>query len=355
MINNDFSIYEYLKPRLKIVRLNARKTETNIRCPFCGDSIKSAYSAHLYIKNQPPFTYYCQRCTTSGVVNEKFLNLLNVYDAEFSADVRKKVTDYMMTSGSQYRKKQVSSRNLNFTPPTVLTNQHMEKLAYIEHRVGFKITPEELGKFRIILDIYDFCKKNYIKIEEFDRRTQSLLQILNNQYVMFMTHDRSLINCRNIYPKNKNDRFYKIYLFDDAGDSGRFYAIPNDIDLTQRKFNIYISEGIFDIISVYHNINDEQMDSSCLYIANNGKGYLYVLEYLARMGILNCDINIYCDSDVKIPNLKRLLRYSTNAQVNGIKVYYNEHKPESGDKADFGVPKDQIKISQPIILTDFRK
>ena len=60
------------------------------------------------------------------------MNLLNVYDAEFSADVRKKVTDYMMTSGSQYRKKQVSSRNLNFTPPTVLNNQHMEKLAYIE-------------------------------------------------------------------------------------------------------------------------------------------------------------------------------------------------------------------------------
>ena len=93
----------------------------------------------------------------------------------------------------------------------------------------------------------------------------------------------------------------------------------------------------------------------CVNVGNNGKGYLYVLEYLARMGILNCDINIYCDSDVKIPNLKRLLRYSTNAQVNGVKVYYNEHKPESGDKADFGVPKDQIKISQPIILTDFRK
>ena len=348
----DFSIYDFLKTRLRVVKLNARKTETNIRCPFCGDSKKSAYSAHLYIKNEPPFTYYCQRCTTSGVVSDKFLNLLQVYDAEFSASIKGKISDYMLSSGSRYRRKSVSSRVLDFTPPPALAPHHQAKLDYISHRVGFPInTGEDLEKFRIIVDIYDFCQKNGIDVTTFDRRTQALLKRLNDQYVMFMTHDRSLINCRNLYPRDKNDRFYKIYLFEDEGDSGRFYCISNGIDLTQRTFNIHIAEGIFDIMSVYHNLQNKAMDSSTLYIANNGKGYLYVLEYLARLGMLNCNITIYCDSDVKLETLRKLLRYSTTAQVNGVTVYYNEQLPTDGSKADFGVPGDQISLSAPVSLT----
>lgn len=349
----DFSIHDYLKTKLKVVKLNARKTETNIRCPFCGDSKKSQYSAHLYIKNEPPFAYYCQRCTNSGVVTDKFLNLLQVYDADFSASIREKVTSYMLSSGSRYKKKFVMERELDFTPPETLTPAHLAKLQYVEHRIGVTIPLEELGKYRLILDIYDFCQKNRIDVASFDRRTQALLQRLNEQYVMFMTHDRSLLNCRNLYPKDKNNRFYKIYLFEDEGDSGRFYCLANDLDLTQRTFQIHIAEGIFDILSVYHNVRGGEMDSSTLYIANNGKGYLYVLEYLARLGILNCDIHIYCDSDVKLPALKRLLRYSTSAQVNGVRVYYNEYTGGSDGKVDFGVPRDQIQISQPTLLTNF--
>ena len=349
----DFTIYDFLKTRLHIVKLNARKTETNIRCPFCGDSKKSEYSAHLYIKNEPPFTYYCQRCTTSGMVTDKFLNLLQVYDAEFSANIRGKINEYMLNSGSRYRKKYVSSRTLTFTPPDVLTPGQQAKLSYIEGRVGFKLQEGDFEKFRIIVDLYDFCQKNSIDVSTFDRRTQALMQRLNDQYVMFMTHDRSMINCRNLYPRDKNDRFYKIYLFEDEGDSGRFYCLDNEIDLNQRTFNIHIAEGIFDIMSVYHNIRNCEMDSSTLFISNNGKGYLYVLEYLARLGMLNCNIYIYCDSDVKLKALKRLLRYSTNAQVNGVTVFYNEHPNGAASKIDFGVPGNQIKLSQPIHITDF--
>ena len=344
----DFTLYNYLKGKLKIVRLNSRKTETNIRCPFCGDSRKSSQSAHLYIKNQPPFAYYCQRCTSSGIVTSKVLNLLQVYDVEFAGTLTEKVNEYLIASGSRFKRKGISTRVLDFTPPAVLTPAHQEKLTYIQQRTGLTINSvDDLAKYRIILDLYDFCQKNGIKVTDFDRKTQALIEIINRQYVMFMTHDRSLINCRNLRPTSKKDRFYKIYLFEDEGDSGRFYCIANDLDLTQRTFNIYLAEGIFDILSIYHNVHNDQMDASTLFIANNGKGYLYVLNYLARLGLLNCNITIYCDSDVKLQTLKKLLRYCTSAQVNGVTVYYNEYKSPLGEKSDFGVPKEQILLSQP--------
>ena len=93
----DLTLYNHLKGKVKVIYMTVREDETQLRCPFCGDSAKSDFSAHLYIKNQPPFPYYCQRCTASGVVNADFLMKIDQYDVELNK--------YLNLAQDEYNKK----------------------------------------------------------------------------------------------------------------------------------------------------------------------------------------------------------------------------------------------------------
>src|SRR5699024_7400955 len=107
------------------------------------------------------------------------------------------------------------------------------------------------------------------------------------------------------------------------------------------------AEGFFDIMSVYYNINNKKMSNDTLYIANNGKGYKFTLTYLASMGILNADINIYSDLDVSINDYKNnILKNDILSHMNGINIYYNNVE---GQK-DFGTTMDNIKLSSKNIV-----
>ena len=66
-----------LKEKGKVVYFNSNKTELMTRCPYCGDSIKDRSHAHFYIKTIPPFSFYCQRCESSGLVDDKVINDLD--------------------------------------------------------------------------------------------------------------------------------------------------------------------------------------------------------------------------------------------------------------------------------------
>lgn len=350
----DLTLYEYLKDNLKVVYITVRKDETRIRCPHCGDSVKSSTSAHCYIKNTAPFPYYCQRCSSSGIANGEFLNLLNIFEADIGKYLKNSFNKYSEGINRKYgssllrynnKKKQIN------VLPNQYTELEMRKVRYIEDRFGFMLNENLLKKFNIILNIEDFLNNNGIDINRYDSKRKYMLPILNKDYCMFLLNDKGMINCRNMNNNiDKKRKFYKFRIFEDImnEDSRRFYSISNEIDLASRKFTIHIAEGIFDIVSVYHNVMKDYEDESTVYIANNGKGYLFVLDYIKKLGMLNCDINIYSDSDVPVNELKKKLRHSILAQMNGFKVYYNKYNEIDKSIKDFGVSADKIILSDPI-------
>ena len=354
MDNIDLTLHDYLKDNLRVVYLTVRKDETRIRCPHCGDSVKSSSSAHCYIKNTSPFPYYCQRCSSSGIVNAEFLNLLNVFEADIGKYLKNSFNRYAenlnRTYGSSFTQYKNSRKEVKILP-NQYTELEMKKVRYIEERFGFQLDEKLLKKFNIVLNIKDFLINNGIDINRYDEKRKYMLPILNNSYCMFLLNDKGMINCRNINDNvDKKRKFYKFRIYEDLmnQDSRRFYSISNEIDLASRTFNIHIAEGIFDIVSVYNNVMDRYEDSSTVYIANNGKGYLFVLEHLKKLGMLNCNINIYSDSDVKVSEIKKKLRNNILAQMNGFKVYYNKYNDIDKNVKDFGVSKDKIILSEPI-------
>lgn len=342
----DLSLYHYLKGNVQPCRLTTSKDETMVRCPFCGDSKKSRKSTHLYIQNKPPFKYFCQRCNASGVANRKLLELLNSNNIEALNYINDSYNNYISQLNRKYGKSFIERNNkvLKYYPKQY-NELEVNKINYINQRLGINLIENDIELYKIILNLNDFYS-----INDFDIVNQNQINNLNKNYFCYMLNDKNTINCRNIFydPAYQNNRKHiKQRIFSNlAEESTRFYSITNNLKLDSNTFNIHIAEGFFDIVAIFNHIYNKQINSNDLFIANNGKGYKFVLNYLTKLGIMNMNINIYSDKDVKIKDYKsnRFLGNCIPALVNDANIYYNLFEGEK----DFGVTKDKIKLSEPI-------
>lgn len=347
MINNnyDFTLYEYLNNHLKVCYLTSDKSETNIRCPFCGDSIKDERHAHLYIHNQPPFKYFCQKCNITGIADNNFLKILELYDPNMINYLSSSKTNYIKELNKKYGNNFLSyfNKELNILPNDY-NNLELKKLKYINNRLGINInTEEEIEKYKIILNLQDFFNNNEININKYYKEN---MKFLNNNFIAFLSNDKNLISFRNLNNNCDHDKRHinkKIYT-DSYIQSRKFYTINNEIDLSNEVFNIYLTEGIMDIIGVFNHLYNRQQNSNDIFVSCNGKSYPFVLNYLVSLGILNCNINIFSDKDVKKYKFENLKKYNRLCKFNGINLYYNNKGK------DFGVRKDEIELSNCIVI-----
>ncbi|WRM43373.1 hypothetical protein [Staphylococcus phage LY01] len=346
MSKYDLTLYHHLKKEVNPCRLTTSQDETMIRCPFCGDSKKSKSSTHLYIQNKTPFKYFCQRCNASGVMNNKVLSMLNSGNIEINSYINNQYNEYISNMNKKYGKSFINrnTKELNYYP-NKYTDLEISKINYINERLGINIDEKDIELYKIILNIEDFYKNN-----EFDIDNQYQINNLNNNYFSYMLNDKNTINCRlmnnNTFGTNGKKHFKQKIFKNLADESTRFYSIKNELRLDRRVYNIHIAEGFFDILGIFNHVYNKEINDNDIFIANNGKGYKFVLNYLNSLGILNMNINIYSDRDVKITDYrsKRMLGNSLPVILNDANIYYNEFK----DEKDFGVSKDKIKLSEPI-------
>ena len=342
---SDMTVYEFLKTKVKPCKLTIDKKETIIRCPICGDSVKSKSSTHLYIQNKTPFKYYCQRCSSSGIFGRELISKLSIYDYSIDTYLKNSYDNYMAELGTRYGDSIFTY--INEKEPIFKPNQYNElelkKIDYINNRLGINISESDLDKYRIILNMEDYFTNNNLTKGLSQFKTKNIKN-LNQNHFSFLLNDKNVINSRNMDHNHKN-KHYKLKIIDDYEKmSRRFYSINNEIDLSNELFNINIAEGFFDIISIYENIYNKQDDDATIFIANNGKGFLFSLDYLSSLGILNANINIYSDNDVTLNDYKKIYYRSNISKLNGMNIYYNL-KDE-----DFGVPGSRIEVSSPNII-----
>lgn len=338
----DFTIYTYLKNTLSLCYLTTDKSETNVRCPFCGDSMNPNH-AHLYINNIPPFKYYCQKCSTSGIVNDSFLRALNLYDPEMVVYVKESQNKYIRSLNKKYGGNFLDkfSRKLDVLP-NEYNKLELKKLKYVNDRLGIKINSDDLlERYKIILNVEDFFNNNDFKMNDFYKNN---LKMLNSFYVGFLLNDNNMICFRDISNKQELRYINKKIYNENIIQSRKFYTISNEIDLSKEVFNVNLTEGIFDIMGIFNHIYDCNQNSNDIFVSCNGKSYNLVLNYLQSVGILNCNINIYSDKDVSKKKIIELTSSNNLTKFNGFNLYYNTIGK------DYGVKKEEIVLSEPIIL-----
>lgn len=309
-----------------------------VRCPICGDSKKHHDGAHcnIWFRDDQPLIYHCWICEESGLVDREFLNDKGIHDSEVIASA----SQYNRQYGRKGRSSKISYNGeiQNIEIPKILPKDD-RKVEYIRKRLGINFTYESLEAMRVITSIKDFLLLN--KLQPNPSYTR-VLDTLESDYIGFLSISKGYIIFRSINPKNKF-RYINYRVFPEILTAEKFYTMPSRADILAEDVTLHITEGIFDIISVFFNIGEAQVDNH-IYAAVCGSGYLRVLEYFLRKGMIgNLTVNIYSDLDKKpyfYNNINDMQKW-----YKGMKLFYNT---VPGEK-DFGVSADKIKPKQIVV------
>lgn len=326
---------------LPVWDVTTNKKEISVRCCFCGDSTKNANSSHLYVKlvvdEKEPHTYYCQKCKAKGIVTSQLFKQLKLFDN----DLNVKIGLYNKAVGKKNKKYKPIRKKELIIPNHERTKLNLVKLAYINRRLGINLKLEDLPKYKIFLNLYDLLDANHV--QNLTNKNERFVDTLDHNFLGFISYDNNYGIMRNLSKKVMPDlRYYNYNIFDNYDNSKRFYILPTKIDILKPKLNVVITEGIFDLLGVYFNIEKQKQDNT-LYVAVNGVGYSLVFLHLARMGFLDMDIKIYSDNDQNLKQYKAIKTEFKSFLTNRIQVFYNKIGK------DFGVTPDKIQISRTFV------
>lgn len=312
-----------------------KNKELNVRCVFCGDSVKNASSAHLSIRIDPnddaPLVFRCLRCNSTGVFNGNTLTMIGIYSGTNTTNLERYNRLACKKHGIF-----VSKKGLNLKLPDLVVNDNvLEKHKYIENRLGTKLDIHNLHENKIIFDFLGLLKRNNIQKVY---GTPEHIKALQEDHVGFLSARNDFINFRDMTGNHKRYYIYKIMRTMDT--TGKFYIMPNKVDPFDEGIKtINIAEGVFDILGIHYNLLD-QYNHNTVYAAINGSGYLNVIKYILEQGLL-CDvnINIFSDND-RAPDYYKSMVKTLMPFVNDIRLFYNSIGK------DYGVPKDQVKLKE---------
>lgn len=337
-MNRDikFKIIDLLKTKRAYSKsVNGKQHYT--RCPYCGDS-RNLSHAHLSIKidveSDDPMVFRCLKCDTRGLLTETVLEELDILVERDMINELKSYNKKSMRYG-----KIVNLDTEKFTVPLYYENSlNSQKLDYINSRLGLDLSYTDARDKKILLNLFDFMKFN--DIEKIDGLYYSMMKVLNNNYVGFLSSNNNCIVFRDI-TGNQKYRYFKVILNPKNLNPDTFYSVPSSIPLLYtHDINVHLTEGIFDILSVQENlIRDNSVN---FFYATCGFGGITILKYLLHHGInTGVNLHIYSDNDKTDWNHKKYLydgSYITE-WIDHIYIHRNKYENEK----DYGVRLENIK------------
>ena len=313
-----------------------------VKCPICGEGHKKHDHGHCYIgliNNHPPVVYHCFIGECSGIVTPEFLHSMDIFDSELDNILNIFNKSYDKLSKESRKIYLIQKKKDNLVIPDILNYQNnINKLYYLQNRMKINFSLENCKNLRMVFSLYDFLEANNIK-PNIRRYKKRILNIVDNDYIGFLANNNSHIVFRNT-KNNDNLRYLKYEIFDEIPQGSIIYTIPNTkCDIFSEDINLNIAEGTFDILGVYNSIYRGNKINN-IYAACCGSGYLNTIRYFIKMGFIgNLNVNIYSDKD-KDPAFYKKTYMNIKPWVKSINIFYNELSK------DYGVPKDEIEVSQ---------
>lgn len=314
--------------------------EVVIRCPVCGDSIKSDTSTHFHIKtdlddDSMPLIYHCFRCDTAGVLNADIMRDIGIYDLTLNSSVKAYNKQALKSLERRGFTKYAGKVDINLPYPQNLDLAE-KKRAYISERLGLSLSIQELVSLKVCFNFADFLRTNEISTLNVSK---PILNKLHNNYVGFISTNNDFIQFRDITGQEERYRYYNYDVYKTIDRSRNFYSVPNKIDLMATEdIHIVLAEGIFDILGVFYHVFDNKLDNM-IYSAVCGCGFASVIKYYLRKGLTgkNIHITIFSDMD-KTPEFYSHIFEEVIDWVGSITLCYN------AKSKDCGVPKTSIEI-----------
>ena len=327
-----------LMTKLPKAKLASGGKELTCRCVHCGDSDKDKNKRSMYISmptdDYDAILYNCYRasCDAKGVVTERTLLDWGIYDKEALIEIaRYNDLGRRSVKNKLYSKNNVKFLHLNTGYVSNRTSNNM-KLKYINDRLGTNFNIDDIKRFKIVLNLYDVLNANNITKLTRDKHVTDLI---DRDYVGFMSMDNGYINFRNTQ-NNDNLRYINYKLIKDS-EPNRFYIMPNDINIGKTVI-VHLSEGVFDILSVYENLNRKSVPNS-MFVGAFGSSYYTTMRWLILdSGMRHIEFHVYIDDGVPDSTVLKLKELAQTSE-NSLYIHRNVYEGEK----DFGVPKDRIR------------
>ena len=341
---NFINMIKSFYPTIKVA---SGGSEIVARCFLCGDS-KDPKHAHMYIsvpKTSDELSFYhCKKCNSSGIVDDIFLRKIGCDDARVLVDVLKHNND-VKASPAYARMIQHDIYPLKNTSISDCP-WNEAKLKYINNRIGANFNYGHLISLKIFLNIFDILVQNNLAPTRYD----NIMKALNEHFIGFISYDNSYSILRKIDDvelyKSVNKRYVNYNIINKNDSNKDYYVIPSKVDIEDyNPVNIHIAEGVFDILSVFYNLNHCNQNQN-IYIAAAGKSYTQALSFiLSETGIINYRVHLYPDNDVNEYELNKLALNGITRLATDIVI----HRNGFSDEKDFGVPLNRIKDCTRVI------
>lgn len=318
-----------------------------IKCPYCNDD--SPDHGHFSIKidvdnDDEPMLYNCLKCPANGMVTKQTLNDIGIY-------IDPSMSNQMTKINRRYAKKNklvdMMIEDFNISP--VIDKRLTDiKLDYINNRLGTELTYNDLDKFRIVSQLSEFMVFN--EIESIKGLSPALIRFIDYNYVGFLSLNRNNLVFRKIHDNVNGHRYIKVKIHDRNLDPNSYYTIPSPFDLMYTSdMNVHITEGTFDILSVYENVLGGNPGPNNLFYAVCGFSYSTVIKNIIRMGITtDIILHIYADNDKRDSDLMRILQKNQSILPYIKSVYF--HRNGYSGKKDFGVKAEYIRDTKKKVM-----
>lgn len=338
MNSNEF--VDYILSRMERAKLASGNSVINCRCPECGDSIHKT-SAHFYINvpdGKTPLLYYCHKCNSGGIISYKKLIEWDIYTPEAAQFVY----EYGLITEKNSKAKKYNNRTVYNIRHTITSMNVISEIKrrYICDRVGIDMSYKELASLKIIINLWDLLKENGINHLT---RDKNIVDQLNQYFIGFLSIDNAFLNMRRtcddgIVYKSIDKRYINYSLLDKKDTNQRFYTIPTCVDISAPgRIKLHISEGPFDILSVYINLRNREPG---IYTCVAGNNYISVIMYfLVELRLPNLELHFYPDND-RYGTIDRMRSIIDKIPDKTIPAYVHMNNKE-GEK-DFGVPRNRI-------------
>lgn len=349
----EMTIQDRLREQLHTLFPDAKdcgnKKEVSINCPLCNQEGHIDKGHHMYISlgydDKPPMYNCFRNINHRGLLTESVLKRFTTYSHGIDTALMEDLANYnsKLATINRYSSNKSTIMELKNESEAYIQNGYQNpsifnaiglKMAYFNDRLGLDITnPTELLKKKVVFNLDYLLLANRLN-PNVDKET---FDILNSDYIGFITNTNAYIVFRNTYRKN-SPRFYNYKIFPQYKGKAGYYIMPTKCD-TLKHIDIIIAEGIFDIFGIYYHIYNKNEDNK-IYCAICGNSYVSAMQYFtAELGIIDCTFHIYMDSDTNESFRDKIIDYSKKICADTY-IYYNMYVGEK----DFGVHKNRLNV-----------
>jgi hypothetical protein len=275
-------------------------------CPYGCQGYSKNKQSHVEINYEGGFGY-CYRCNEGGILYHLLKQCKNNNNTDYINNILNLYFKYYKYD-SELKKSKATSiyKSYNFTIDNISPQTEISKLSNTQ--LNFLTKRLKTSDSNIINNI----------IKQFNFNTT-----LNENKLYYYSYHKKMVYGYNLLNNNGKFKFYNDKIINDKKD---FYLL-NNITAT----NLYISEGLFDLITI--NILDPLYNAnSSSYMALCSRTYTYLYEFLLNVGKFYYEnIYIILDNDInKNTFIKNIIFKLCNNSYNiKYKLYKNIYTIEA--------------------------